>query len=149
MRIVWLGWLLGFWTEERSSDFRTCIRVRVQVKKSISLVWLNKLSRLHMLYNCTEMSCQNWLDVGTLWKKKLSIIKVGKSKDLRWVREVHKLGIPREVMKKLISSNKGLPNTLSYKAKGDGISWRITKRVHSRRKYSIGDQGDHLSLKNW
>ena len=34
--------------------------------------------------------------------KHFHIIKVGKSKDLRWVREVHKLGILREVVKKLI-----------------------------------------------
>lgn len=38
--------------------------------------------------------------------KHFHIIKVGKSKDLSWVRDIHKLGILREVVKKLILQTK-------------------------------------------
>ena len=51
--------------------------------------------------------------------KHFRIIKVGKSKDLCWVRDIHKLGILREVVKILILQTKVFQTLFLIKAKGD------------------------------
>lgn len=80
-------------------------------------------------------------------KKKLSIIKVGKSKDLRWVREVHKLGIPREVMKKLILQTKVFQTRCLIKPRVMVYLEGLQRECILEGSIPLGIKGDHLSLK--
>lgn len=79
--------------------------------------------------------------------KHFHIIKVGKSKYLRWVKEVHQLGILREVVKKLILRTKVFQTCFLIKPRVMAYLEGLQRKCILEGHIPLGIKGEHLFLK--